>query len=80
MSTATEYSTQDLAKAFQWDGDVIAGVFIDTLHEANFHTEGEVIRAVWEAMQWASPAEGEIDRRKLVAAAIGSLLKISRTI
>ena len=80
MTAATEYSTQDLAKALEWNGDYIAGVFIDTLHEANFHTEGKVIRAVWEAMQWATPAEGETDRRKVVAAAIDSLLKLSRTI
>jgi hypothetical protein len=69
----TQSINQSIAHAMKYDGDAIAAVFIDALHDANFHTEGKVILTAWNAMSWASPSEGTVDKNKLIDAVIRAI-------
>lgn len=67
-----------IAQTLKYDGDAIAQLFFNELTDANFHTEVKVLHAVWEAMQWATPINGQLDENKLIDAAITKLQEMQK--
>lgn len=66
-------STQSIASALKYDGDAIAQLFFDTLTDANFHTEVEVLHAAYEAMQWTPESAS---REQMIENVISAIRKL----